>query len=97
MDDIKSNIKVWLDDCLLHTMTEDDLLPTLNSFFKKCQEHGLKLHARKCVLFATTVRYCGRLITKEGVLFVPKNMPAPQTMCEPQTGANLVESRPSTG
>jgi hypothetical protein len=23
MDDIKSNIKVWLDDCLLHTKTED--------------------------------------------------------------------------
>jgi hypothetical protein len=24
MEDIKSNIKVWLDDCLLHTKTEDD-------------------------------------------------------------------------
>jgi hypothetical protein len=32
MDDIKSNIKVWLDDCLLHTKTEDDLLATLNFF-----------------------------------------------------------------
>jgi hypothetical protein len=32
MDDIKSNIKVWLDDCLLHTTTEDDLLETLNFF-----------------------------------------------------------------
>jgi hypothetical protein len=26
MDDIKSNIKVWLDDYMLHTKTEDDLL-----------------------------------------------------------------------
>jgi hypothetical protein len=34
MDDIKSNIKVWFDDCLLHTKTEDDLLATLNFFFK---------------------------------------------------------------
>jgi Reverse transcriptase (RNA-dependent DNA polymerase) len=50
MDDIKSNIKVWLDDCLLHTKTEYDLLATLNFFFKKCQEHGFKLHASKCVL-----------------------------------------------
>jgi Reverse transcriptase (RNA-dependent DNA polymerase) len=58
MDDIKINIKLWLDDCLLHTKTEDDLLATLNFFFKKCQEHGLKLHASKCVLFATMVRYC---------------------------------------
>jgi hypothetical protein len=33
MDDVKSNIKVWLDDCLLHKKTEDDLLATLNFFF----------------------------------------------------------------
>jgi hypothetical protein len=67
MDDIKSNIKVWLDDCLLHTGTEDKLLATLNFFFKQCLEHELKLHASKCVLFATTVRYCRSLITKDEV------------------------------
>jgi Reverse transcriptase (RNA-dependent DNA polymerase) len=91
MDDIKSNIKVWLDACLLHTKTEDDLLATLNFFFKKCQEHGLKLHARKCVLYASTVRYCGRLITKDGVRFDRKNMEALQTMLQPQNGADLVQ------
>jgi hypothetical protein len=57
MDDIKSNIKVWLDVCLLLTKTEDDLLATLNFIFKQCQEHGLKLHAIKCMLFATIMRY----------------------------------------
>jgi Reverse transcriptase (RNA-dependent DNA polymerase) len=91
MDEIKSNIKVWLDDCLLHTKMEDDLLATLNDFFKQCQEHELKLHASKCVLFATTVRYCGRFITKDGVRFDPKNMEELQTMQEPQDGADLVQ------
>jgi hypothetical protein len=28
MNDVRSNIKVWLDDCLLHIKTEDDLLET---------------------------------------------------------------------
>jgi hypothetical protein len=51
MDDIKSNIKVWLDDCLFHTKTEDELFETLNFFFK----YGLKLHASKSVLFETMV------------------------------------------
>jgi hypothetical protein len=32
MDDIKSSITEWLDDCLLHTKTEDDLLAT-STFF----------------------------------------------------------------
>jgi RNase H-like domain found in reverse transcriptase/Reverse transcriptase (RNA-dependent DNA polymerase) len=91
MNDIKSNIKVWLDDCLLHTKTEDDLLAILNFFFKKCQEHGLKLHASKCVLFATKVRYCGRLITKGGIRLDSKSMEALQIMQEPQNGADLVQ------
>jgi Reverse transcriptase (RNA-dependent DNA polymerase) len=52
MDDIKSNIKVWLDDCLLYTKTEDDLPENLNFIFKQYQKYGLKLHASKCVLFA---------------------------------------------
>jgi hypothetical protein len=67
------------------------LIATLNSFFKKCQEHGLKLHASKCVLFATTVRYCRRFITKIEVRFHPKNMEALQTMQEPQNGADLIQ------
>jgi Reverse transcriptase (RNA-dependent DNA polymerase) len=91
MDYSKSNIKVWLDDCLLHTKPEHDFLATLSFFFKKCQEQGLKLHASKCLLFASTVRYCGRLITKDGVRFDPKNMEALQTMQEPQNGADLVQ------
>jgi hypothetical protein len=49
----------------------------------------LKLHASKCVLFAATVRYCGRLIFKYVVRFDPKNMEALHTMREPQNGADL--------
>jgi hypothetical protein len=91
MDDIKSSIKVWMKVCLLHAKTDDDLLATLTFFFKQCQEYGLKLHASKCVLLATTVRYCGRLITKDGVRFDPKNMEMLQTMCESQNGTDLVQ------
>jgi hypothetical protein len=36
MDDIKSNIKVWLVDCLLRTKTDDDLLATLSFVLKQC-------------------------------------------------------------
>jgi hypothetical protein len=64
MDDIKSSIKLWLDDCLLHAKTENDLLATLNFFFEQSQKCVLKLHARNCVLFATMTRYFERLTTK---------------------------------
>jgi hypothetical protein len=88
--DIKSKIKVWLDDCLLHTKTDDDLLETFNFILKQCQKYGLKMHACKCVLFATIARYCERSVTKDGMRFDPKNMEALQTTREPQNGADLV-------
>jgi hypothetical protein len=37
------------------------------------------------------VRYCGRLVTKDGVRFDPKNMQALQTIHEPQNGVDLVQ------
>jgi RNase H-like domain found in reverse transcriptase len=46
---------------------------------------------QQCVLFATTVQYCGRLNTKDGVCFDPKNMEALQTMHVPQNCADLVQ------
>jgi hypothetical protein len=91
MDDIKGNLKVWLDDCLLHTNTEDDFLSILNFVFKQCQEYGLKLQVSKRVLFAAMVRYFKMLITKDGVRLNPNDMDALQTMCEPQNGTDLVE------
>jgi hypothetical protein len=56
MDDIKSNIKVWLDDCLLHAKTDNDLFATLIFFFKQCRKYGFKLHASKGVIIATMMR-----------------------------------------
>jgi hypothetical protein len=88
---IKSSIKVWMDDCLPQTKTEDDLHATLNFFFKQCQELGLKLHARKCKLFATTVGYCVRFITKDGERFDPKNMEALQTIPRAAEWCRLVQ------
>jgi hypothetical protein len=79
-----------LDYCLLHTKTEDDLLATLNFFLKQRQKCGLKLHAGKCVLFASMMRNRGRLIAKDSVRFDPNNMQALQTMREPQNGAYLI-------
>jgi hypothetical protein len=43
------------------------------------------------VLVAATVHYCGRLITKDGIRFDPKNIEDLQEMREPQNGADLVQ------
>jgi hypothetical protein len=51
IDDIKSNIKVWLDDCLLHTKTEDVLLANSQFLFKQISEAWIEASRQQvCVV-----------------------------------------------
>jgi hypothetical protein len=67
------------------------LLQVLEHFFKTCLQHGLFLHAAKCNLYGTEVRYCGRIITEEGMRYDPRTMYTLQHMGTPQNGGDLVQ------
>jgi len=79
----------WLDDMLFHATTADELLNSLEEFFEVCTESGLKLHAAKCQLFLKEVRWCGRVISAEGVRMDPARLEALVEMAEPVTGDQL--------
>jgi hypothetical protein len=70
MKDIKSSIKIWLDDCLLHTKTEGDLFATLNFFVKQCQKVWIgSVRKQMCVVcnqgeVLLKVNYQGELLWK---------------------------------
>jgi hypothetical protein len=51
----------------------------------------LFLHAAKCDLYGTEIRYCGRIITAEGVRYDPRSMSTLQQMGTPQNGGDLVQ------
>lgn len=91
MHDIRHSVKIWLDDNMIHVTDEEKLLEVLEYFFKKCLQHGLFLHAAKCNLYGTEVRYCGRIITAEGVRYDPRTMSTLQQMGTPQNGGDLVQ------
>jgi hypothetical protein len=42
---------------MIHVTDEEKLLEVLEYFFKKSLQHGLFLHAAKCNLYGTEVRY----------------------------------------
>jgi hypothetical protein len=91
MHDILHSVKIWLDDNMIHVTDEEKLLEVLEYFFKKCLQHGLFLHAAKCNLYGTEIRYCGRIITAEGVRYDLRTMSTLQHMGTPQNGGDLVQ------
>lgn len=73
-DKIQSDILWWLDDILIHSVKLDYHLFTIQRFFAFCEAHNDKLHPAKCTLFTISVRWCGRLIGKDGIRFDPERV-----------------------
>lgn len=88
-DEWKPNILIWLDDILLFAPTVEKLLMSIRSFFRLCVSYNIKLHPAKCILYTTEVRWCGRLVTPDGVRYDPRRLDALKSMEPPTTGAHL--------
>lgn len=56
-----------------------------------CRQHGLFLSAKKCVFFTKAVRWCGRVISKDGIKMDPSRVSALQELDLPQTAGELCQ------
>jgi hypothetical protein len=91
MQDILHSVKIWLNDNMIQVTDEKKLLEVLKYFFKKYLQHGLFLHAAECYLYGTDFRYCGRIITTEGVRYDPRTISTLEHMGTPQNGGDMVQ------
>jgi hypothetical protein len=83
------HLLVWIDDVLLYAADIETYLRKLDEFFSLLDHFGLKLSVRKSSLFQTSVKWCGKIITGEGVSHDPERIEALSTMPEPTTAAEL--------
>ena len=88
---IRPNLKAWLDDFMLYSSTEGQMIALLEKFFQTCEAHGLYLSAKKCEFFESEVKWCGRIISEKGVRLDPLRLSALQQWDEPKTAGELSE------
>lgn len=79
----------WLDDFLLHADSEQQLLDSVDQFLGICAEHGLKIHAEKTELFLREARFCGRVLSRDGLKFDPRHFESLLQMQSPKMGGDL--------
>ena len=58
---------VYLDDIVVFGASISELKEKLEEVFKKIEAAGLKLKAKKCVLFCQELKYLGHIVSHEGV------------------------------
>ena len=89
--DLRHYLKAWLDDFNLHAKDEAVHLRNLRQFFEICKEKNLFLSAKKCEFFAKNIRWCGRIISKDGYCMDPRNAEALRDLQLPTTADELCE------
>ncbi len=70
--DVRDYFKAWFDYFFLHNKTEEGIIDVLEKFFEICEARDLKISAIKSVLCTLAVRWCGRIIDRDGVRCDPK-------------------------
>ncbi|GAB9477018.1 hypothetical protein Gpo141_00014077 [Globisporangium polare] len=82
-------VLVWIDDLLLFADTVEELVNIMQRVFKRLDEHGLKLSQKKSHRFLTKVKWCGRVISAEGVGHDPERIEALREIPYPSSAAEL--------
>lgn len=88
-NELRHNLLLWLDDCLLHSHSIDHFLQCLQLFLSYCVSFNWKLHPAKCILFTTSVRWCGRIISADGIRHDPARLDTLLDMERPSWGGQL--------
>lgn len=88
-DYLYHGVMCWLDDILGYDSSESGLLKLLERVLRRCAEYGLKLHPKKCSFFTRKVKWCGRMISGEGISHCPERIAGLVDMPMPATAADL--------
>ncbi|POM73689.1 Hypothetical protein PHPALM_9443 [Phytophthora palmivora] len=75
--------------CHFFVETGDQIVESIDAYLQKLDEYGFILNPKKCSLYLTEVRWCGRIINKHGIVHDPTRIQALQDMPPPATAAEL--------
>eukprot|EP01053_Blabericola_migrator_P002822 Blabericola_migrator_1__2821@NODE_1807_length_3762_cov_37_917185_g1163_i0_p2_GENE_NODE_1807_length_3762_cov_37_917185_g1163_i0NODE_1807_length_3762_cov_37_917185_g1163_i0_p2_ORF_typecomplete_len391_score23_88RVT_1/PF00078_27/1_2e17RT_RNaseH/PF17917_1/3_9e16RT_RNaseH_2/PF17919_1/1_3e15RVT_thumb/PF06817_14/0_01_NODE_1807_length_3762_cov_37_917185_g1163_i07431915 len=88
LGDLGRHVLAYLDDILIHSTSEDELLQLLGIVLDRLARAGFRLNFEKCALAPPRLEYLGHVIT-EGQLLPPrkridvlKNLPSPTKVSE---------------
>ena len=76
---------VYLDDIIIFGKTLSECEENLCAVLERIREYGLKLKPSKCKLFQKSVKFLGRIVSKEGIATDPEKTEAVQNWPVPET------------
>lgn len=77
--------KIYLDDCIVYSRTEDEHEKDLRALLKRLTEYNLKISIKKCKFFKREVKYLGFIVSSQGIRSDPEKTKAVEDWKAPTT------------
>ncbi|KAE8967332.1 hypothetical protein PR001_g28136, partial [Phytophthora rubi] len=88
-DLLYKNVLPWVDDLLMYADTIDEFLSVLDRVYSTLADNGLYLGLDKICLYTQNAKWCGRVITPDGVAYDPEKIQTLIDMAETDNAAAL--------
>ena len=83
--DLDDFLTAYMDDLLIHSVSEELHLKHLEIVFERIRQENLKLKAPKCHFFTDEIKYIGNVISKEGLKIDDERIEAISKIPRPTT------------
>ncbi|GJS05028.1 reverse transcriptase domain-containing protein [Tanacetum coccineum] len=84
-DQIRQNLEVYVDDMLIKSTSEEDMLKDIQKTFYRFRSINMKLNPKKCSFGVEVGPFLGHLITKQGMKANPSKVMAVSDLEPPKT------------
>ena len=88
-DLIYVSVLIYIDDVLVYAEDVEKLVIAMKAVFLRLRKFGIFLKPRKCTLFATSIVWCGHVISEAGCGINEEYLHALQDIPEPLNAASL--------
>lgn len=83
------HLLIWIDDIMLYAEDIDVYLVKLQEMLSLVDTFGLKLGVKKCSLYQTQVKWCGRVVDEHGVRYDEDRLATLRAIPYPSTAGEL--------
>lgn len=74
-DDLLPHVLFSIDDIVLHHTIVHGMFDAVKMLLVLINEKDIMVHLKKCCFFSKSIRWCGRMISKDGIRFDPRIAP----------------------
>ena len=84
-DMIHKEIKVYVDDMMVKSITRVGHFAALHKFLARAEKYNLRLNPKKCIFGVTSRKLLGHIVSQKGIEIDPDKVKAIREMSAPST------------